>query len=68
MKESLHKKIWSRGALKMHLDPTPVPLIISKNDTKMDKDCVKIKSCRDPTSGKSDIYDFKIALFYIGNP
>ena len=52
----------------MHLDPTPVPLIISKNDTKMDKDCVKIKSCRDPTSGKSDIYDFKIALFYIGNP
>ena len=34
----------------------------------MDKLCVRIKLCRDPTPEKSDIYEFKISLFDNGEP
>ena len=30
---------------------------------KAERDCVKIKLRRDPTSEKSDLYEFKMALF-----
>ena len=46
---------------------TPIALIESKNNRKSDKYCVKIKLCRDPTSEKSDLYEFKIALFENGD-
>ena len=52
----------------MHVEPNPILLIKSKNGDKLDKYYVKIKSNRDPTSKKSNIYGFKTALFDNGNP
>ena len=50
----------------MHLGPPPILLIKIKNDTKLDKDCIKNKVHRDTMSEKSDIYEFKMALFENG--
>ena len=44
--------------VKIHLDPLPISLIKDNNDAKLDKYCVEIKLHRDPTSEKSDIYEF----------
>ena len=63
MKNVFHHNNWNRGAVQLHVEPPPIPLIESRNDTKTDKYFVKIKFCRDPTSKNSDIYEFKIALF-----
>ena len=52
----------------MHVDPPEIPLIESKKNYKWDKDCVKIKVCRDLMSQKSDLYEFKMALFDNGEP
>ena len=49
------------------MDPPQIPLIKSKNDTKLGKDCVKITLCRDLTPEKSGLYEFKIALFENGD-
>ena len=48
------------------MEPPLIPLIKSKNDTKSDINCVKIKFCRDPTSEKSDLYESKTSLFDCG--
>ena len=50
----------------MHVDPPLISLFKSKNDTKLDKYCVKNKFHRDPTSEKLDLCEFKIVLFYYG--
>ena len=48
---------------------TPViPLIKSNNDTKAEKDCVKIKLYKDPTLEKLNTSEFKITLFDNGKP
>ena len=47
----------------MHVDPSLNPLTKGKNNYKLDKDCVKIKLHRDPTSQKSDVYELKMTLF-----
>ena len=39
----------------------------SKNYMKAERDCVKIKLRRDPTSEKSDLYEFKMDLFDNGD-
>ena len=49
-----HKNKCNQGAVQMHVDPPPIQLIKSNNDTKSDKDCVKIKLCRYPMSEKLD--------------
>ena len=46
----------------------PIPIIKIKNDAKPEKVTVKIKLCRDTTSEKSDLYEFKMALFESGKP
>ena len=51
------------GTVQVHVEPPPIPLIKSNNDEKMDKDCVKLKLHRDPTSQNFDLYEFKVALF-----
>ena len=38
MKKALHKNNWNRGAVQLHMHPTPIILFESKNDTKLDKD------------------------------
>ena len=52
----------------MHVEPPLIPLTKSKNDEKLDKDGVKIKLCRDPTSQNSDLYEFKVDLFDNNKP
>ena len=52
----------------MHMEPPPILLIISKNDDKLDKNCVQIKFRMDPTSQKLDLYELKMALFDNGEP
>ena len=54
--------------VEQHVEPPPIPLIKSKNNDKSDKYFVKLTLCRDPTSYKSDICDFKMALFDNGKP
>ena len=46
MKTVSHKKVWSRGAVQMHLDPPQIPLIKIKNNPKLYKDSVEIKLCK----------------------
>ena len=50
------------------MDPPLIPLIKSKNYENPDKDCVKIKLLRDPTSQKLDLHELKMALFDNGEP
>ena len=52
----------------MHVNPPPIPQTKNKNDEKSGRDCVKNKLHRGLTSQKSDLYDFKMALFYHGDP
>ena len=63
MKNNLHKNNWIRGAVKLHMEPSLIPQNKGNNDTKQDKYDVKTKLRRDPTSEKSDLYEFKIVLF-----
>ena len=63
MKNVFHNKSLRTGAVQIHVEPSPITLIIINNDAKSEKDWVKIKFCRDPTSEKSDLYEFKMDLF-----
>ena len=62
MKKVLQKK-WNTKTIQVQMDPPTTPLIKGKNDEKPDKQFVKIRLRRDPTSKKSDLYEFKMALF-----
>ena len=66
MNKDLHKKNCNRGTIQVHVNPPLIMLFKINNDTKPDKYCVKIKLCRDPMREKSYIYEFKMALFGIG--
>ena len=68
MKNVLHRKKWNVLVVEHHMELPPIPLIKSKHDDKLDKDFVKLKLRRDPTPEKSDLYEFKMALFNNGNP
>ena len=68
MKNVSQKKSWRTGAVQIHVETPPITLIKIKNDTKAKKDYVKIQLRRDPMSEKSDLYEFKITLFYNGDP
>ena len=50
MKNISHKKSCNTGAVQIHVETSPIPLIKIKNDVELENDCVKIKLCRDPTS------------------
>ena len=64
----MHKKNWNQGAVHVHVEPPLITLIKRKNNEKSDEDCLKIKLRRDPTSKKSDLYEFKMTLFDNGDP
>ena len=66
MKNVYHKKKWNVGLLQLHVDLPHTPLTTSKHNDKSEKDYVKIKLRRDPTSENSYPYEFKMALFYNG--
>ena len=63
MKNVFHNKKWNAGKVQMHVEPLPITLIKSKNNTKSDKYCVQIKLHREPTSQKLDLYEFELELF-----
>ena len=52
----------------MHVEPPNTSLIKSNNNDKLDKDFVKLKLRKYPTSDKTDLYEFKMALFDNGKP
>ena len=56
MKNCSHKKNWNLVTVQVHMEPPPFPLIKSKNDEKLDKDCVKIKLHRNASTKKLDLY------------
>ena len=58
-----HKKIWSTGAVKIHVDPPPTPLIKSKIGFNIERYYAKIKHRIHFTSEKLDMYELKMALF-----
>ena len=59
-------KGWTTGITQSHVDPLPINLLKELHDGKSDKDFVKLKLRIDPTSSTSDLYEFKISLFYNG--
>ena len=67
MKHVYHKKIRKSGVVQMHVDPPLTPLIKINLDDNSDKYFIKLKLCRDLTSARLDLYDFKIDLFENGN-
>ena len=63
-----HKKYWNLGTVQVHVEPPLIPLIKRKNHDKLDKYVVEIKLRKDRMSQKSDLYEFKMALFDNGVP
>ena len=55
MKNVSHKKNRNMGTVQVHMEIPMITLIKNKNDDKLEKDCVKIKLHRDPTSQKLDL-------------
>ena len=49
------------------MGPPLITLIESNNNAKLYKYCIKFKLRRETLSEKSDMYGFKMALFYKGN-
>ena len=62
IKNVSHKNNWNTGTVQVHVDPPQITLIKSKKDDKSDKYFIKVKLRRYPTSEKSDLYEFKMAL------
>ena len=69
---------WNLGTTQVHVETTPIPLNKGKYDGKLDKDFVRLKFLRDPTSSTSDLCEFKMYffdngdtedfLFFVSNP
>ena len=63
MKSVSHNKSWCADAEQIHVEPPTKPPIKSKIYFKKERDYVKIKLRRNPTSEKLDMYEFKMDLF-----
>ena len=63
MRNISHKKNWNQKTVEVHVEPSPIPPIKSRNYKISDKYCVEIKLHQDLTSQKLDLYEFKMALF-----
>ena len=61
-------RIWITGAVQTYVDPTLITWIRTNNYKKPEKDSVKIKSNRDPTLEKLDMYEFKMTFFDNSKP
>ena len=68
MKNVSSKKVLTTWMNHPHVDPPPIPLPQETKNDKSDKDFVKLKLCRDPTSSTLDLYEFKMSLFDNGDP
>ena len=56
------------GVLQVHVDSPQTLLIKIRHDDKLDKDFVKLKLRRDPTSENLDLYELKTDFFDNGKP
>ena len=63
MEKVLRRKKCTAVVVEQYVEPPPIPLIKSNHDDKLDKDFVKLKLYRYPTSYNSYLYEFKMALF-----
>ena len=63
-----HKNKWNLGVVQVHTETPHISLIKSNHNDKADKDFVIMKVRRYPTSYKSELYEFKMALFENGEP
>ena len=68
MNKLSHMNKWNAETLKVHVEPTLIPLIKIKDDDKSDQYSVKIKLFRYRTSEKSYLYELKMAFFDNGEP
>ena len=68
MKKISHSKVWGTDTNPAHVEPSPIPLIKELSTGKSDGDYVKLKLRRDPTSSMSDLYEFRMSLFFHGEP
>ena len=68
MKKVSILKVFLTGMTQPHLEPFPIPLIKENHDGTSEKDFVKLKLCRDPTSPTPDLYEFRISLLDNGKP
>ena len=63
-----HKNKWNLGVVQVHTETPHTSLIKSNHNDKADTDFVIMKVRRYPTSYKSELYEFKMALFDNGKP
>ena len=68
MKNFSHKKCCNLGRTLVQVEPLPIPLVEGKYDGNLEKYFVKLKLCKYPTSGTSDLYEFRMSLFGNGDP
>ena len=66
-KEFSNNKSLDSGMIQMHLVPPWTPIIKGKYNVKSDKDFIKLKFCRYPTSNTLELYEFKMSLFDNGD-
>ena len=66
MKNVSHNKGWILGINPSHVEPLTITLIKETYNGKPEKDFVKLKLRRYPTSSTSDLYEFKMSLFEHG--
>ena len=68
MKNISYKKGWILGTNPAHVEPPLIPLIKEIFTGKSDEDFFKLKVCIYPLSSMSNLYEFKMSLFYHGDP
>ena len=65
--ERFTQENFNTGTVKVHVEPPQIPLIKMINNENSDKYFVNIKLCKDQTSAKLDLYEFRTILFDKGN-
>ena len=68
MNNFYHNKGYNLGMTQSHVEPPPIPLIKVTYDGNSDKVFAKLKLRIDPMSSMSYLYEFRMSLFYNGNP
>ena len=68
MENVSHKRRWGVYTNTDHVEPPLIPLIKETATGKSDGDYVKLNLRKNPTSSKSDLYEFRMSLFDHGEP
>ena len=63
MNNVFNQNSWNSEMRLVHVEPPPIPSVKVKYHVKSDKDLLKLKPFRDPTSSTSKLYKFNIPLF-----